>query len=403
MINSNNILIILCVLVVASYLFNIIASKLRIPSVILLLCTGVGLNYLGKEFGFQFPSTNILLEVLGIVGLILIVLEGSLDLQITKNKIPLVAKSFFSALLILVATTAIICFILMEFLELPLTTGLVYAVPLGVISSAIAIPSVQQLSDEKKEFIIYESTFSDIIGIMLFNYVILDNLLSANSIGQFFLALFLIVIISALSSFLLLFLLNYTTSHVKFYLIFAFLILIYSVAKIFHLPSLLLILIFGMMLRNARLFIKGKLANYLHLEKLNSVTHELKLITVETAFIIRTFFFILFGYTMNLALLQDINVTMIGSLIIATIIFIRFIFLRFISKTNLLPEIFIAPRGLITIVLFYSIPASFHSDTFNEGILFFVIIVSALIMMFGLMLTKSKFEKSMDKPLGDTL
>ena len=193
-------------------------------------------------------------------------------------------------------------------------------------------------------------------------------------------------------------LLNYTTTHVKFYLIFAVLILVYSIAKLFHLPSLLLILIFGLTLNNAHLFIKDKLANYLHLEKLTSITHELKLITVETAFIIRTFFFILFGYTMNLVLLLDVNVTLIGSLIIIVIIFIRYIFLRFISRSNLFPEIFIAPRGLITIVLFYSIPSSFKTSKFNEGILFFVIIVSALIMMFGLMLTKNKFEKSMDEP-----
>lgn len=359
---------------------------------------GIGLNYFSKEFDYQFSDTNILLELLGVVGLILIVLEGALDLELNRNKIPLISKSFFSALLILLVTTILICFIFIEFLEMSAKNALVYSVPLGVISSAIAIPSAQKLSNNKREFITYESTFSDIIGIMLFNYVILDNLLSANSIGQFFIGLLLIIVISVLSSFLLLFLLNYTTTHVKFYLIFAVLILVYSIAKLFHLPSLLLILIFGLTLNNAHLFIKDKLANYLHLEKLTSITHELKLITVETAFIIRTFFFILFGYTMNLVLLLDVNVTLIGSLIIIVIIFIRYIFLRFISRSNLFPEIFIAPRGLITIVLFYSIPSSFKTSKFNEGILFFVIIVSALIMMFGLMLTKNKFEKSMDEP-----
>lgn len=364
-----------------------------------MLATGIGLNYLGRNFGFQFASANFLLELLGIIGLILIVLEGALDLQLARKKIPLITKSVFSALLILVATTAIISYIFIQFLELPLKIAVIYAVPLGVISSAIAIPSVQKLSQEKKEFIIYESTFSDIIGIILFNYVILDNIFSATSIGQFFIGFFSIILISFVSSLLLLILLNYTTSHVKFYLIFAVLILIYSVAKLFHLPSLLLILIFGLTLNNARLFIKGKLANYLHLEKITTITQELKLITIETAFIIRTFFFILFGYTINLILLQDINVTLIGSLIIVTIIFIRFIFLRFILKSNILPEIFIAPRGLITIILFYSIPPAFQSEQFNEGILFFVIIVSALIMMLGLMLTKTKFEKSMDEPL----
>ncbi len=397
MINSNNILIALCALVVISYLFNIISSKIKIPSVILLLATGMGLNYIGKHFGYEFKNYNLLLEILGAVGLIFIVLEGALDLELKRSKIPVITKSFFSALLILMATTSITCYILIHYLEMSIKTGLIYAVPLGVISSAIAIPSVHKLSSEKKEFIIYESTFSDIIGIILFNYVILGDLLSTNSLTQFVFGLFLILVISGVSSILLLLLLNYTTSHVKFYLIFAVLILVYSFAKIFHLPSLVLILIFGLMLNNAHLFIKGRLAKYLHLEKLNSVTAELKLITVETAFIIRTFFFILFGYTLNLISLMDPSSILIGSLIIATIIVVRFVFLRFISRTNIFPEIFIAPRGLITIVLFYSIPATLQSPKFNEGILFFVIIVSALIMMVGLMVTRTTYDPKLDQ------
>lgn len=41
------------------------------------------------------------------------------------------------------------------------------------------------------------------------------------------------------------------------------------------------------------------------------------------------------------------------------------------------------PRGLITILLFYGIPETFKLSKFNEGILFFVILVTSLIMMIG--------------------
>ncbi|NNF01606.1 MAG: hypothetical protein HKN22_02890, partial [Bacteroidia bacterium] len=57
------------------------------------------------------------------------------------------------------------------------------------------------------------------------------------------------------------------------------------------------------------------------------------------------------------------------------------------------PELFIAPRGLITIILFLSIPASYHIDRFSEGVVFFVIIVSSLIMMGGLMAWKQPYEE----------
>lgn len=395
--NPYYILIAVSILIILSYLFILISGKIKVPSVILLLLTGIGLQFLVKETEYNFSETKFPLELLGIIGLIFIVLEGSLDLKITRQKLPLIGKSFVSALLILIATSGLIGWILIEFIELPLSTAFVYAVPLGVISSAIAIPSVIKLSEEKKEFIVYESTFSDIIGIMLFNYIIIGNTTSGNSITSFFITLFIMLIVSAIGTGLLLFLLNYTRSHIKFYLIFAILILIYSISKMFHLSPLLFILIFGLMLNNADLFIKGKLANYLHLEKLQSTTEELKLITAETAFIVRTFFFVLFGYSINLFLFNDSNVILIGSLITATILLTRFIFLRFISKSNVFPEIFIAPRGLITVVLFYSIPLQFQTEKFNEGILFFVIIASSIMMMIGIMATKTTYEEKLDE------
>lgn len=394
--NPYYILIIVSVLIILSYLFNLVSAKIKVPSVILLLLTGVGLQFLAKESGFDFVGTKLPLELLGIIGLIFIVLEGSLDLKITRKKLPLIGKSFLSALLILLATSSLIALILIEFVGLTLQIAVVYAVPLGVISSAIAIPSVNKLSEEKKEFIVYESTFSDIIGIMLFNYIIIGNVTSGSSILSFFINLLLILSISAVSTIILLFLLNYTRTHIKFYLIFAILILIYSISKMFHLPSLLFILIFGLMLNNVDKFIKGKLANYLHLERLQSVTKELSQITAETAFIVRTFFFILFGFSINLILLNDINVILIGGLITICILLTRFIFLRFISKSNVFPEIFIAPRGLITIVLFYSIPSHFQTSYFNEGILFFVIIASSVMMMIGIMSTKTVYDEKLD-------
>lgn len=395
--NPYYILIALSVLVIVSYLFNIIATRLRIPSVILLLATGIGLQYVVKETGYIVPDFKILLELLGITGLIFIVLEGTLDLKLERRKLPLIGKSILAALLILCATATVISLIFIEFLEMPVRNAVVYAVPLGVISSAIAIPSVQKLLPEQKEFIVYESTFSDIMGIMAFNYVVLDNVLSGQAVLDFFIDFFIILGVSFVSTAFLLVVLNYTRSHVKFYLIFAVLILVYSLSKMFHLPSLLLILIFGLMLNNAGLYIKGKLARYLQLERLTPITEELKLITAETAFIIRTFFFVLFGFSINLLLLNDEQVLIVGSLIILTIIVMRLVFLRFISHSNLFPGIFIAPRGLITIVLFYSIPAHLESPLFNEGILLFVIIVSSLLMMIGLIITKTNYRENVNE------
>lgn len=387
----NFVLIALSALVVISYLYNIVFDRIKVPSVLLLITTGVVLKYIAGVMNIDWEVPPDLVSILGTIGLIMIVLEGSLDLEVTRKKLPLMGKAFLSALMILLATSSLITYLLYELVHLPFKNAMVYSIPFGVISSAIAIPSAKNLTEKKKEFIVFESTFSDIIGIMVFNYVILDNLLSSASIAEFFINLLLILVISFASSALLVFLLNSINSQLKSFLIFALLIFVYSVSKYFHLPSLLLILIFGMMLNNNKHFIIGKLARYLHLEKMASVTLELKLLTAESAFLIRTFFFIIFGYSMDIGSLLNVQTAMIGSLIIGGILLIRYIFLRFISKTHVFPELFIAPRGLITVVLFYSIPASFLSPSFHEGILYFVILGSSFIMMLGLMFSKTKF------------
>jgi Kef-type K+ transport system membrane component KefB len=391
------ILIILSSLIILSYLFNLISQYLRLPAVLLLIAAGIGLKELAAYAHFEVPGTQTLVELLGITGLILIVLEGSLDLKLNRKVIPLVGRSLLSAALILFATTAAIAFVLHELMLPDWRTAIVYAVPLGVISSAIAIPSVSRLTSEKREFIIYESTFSDIIGIMLFNHVILENWNSWSSLPVFLGGFFGIIATAIISTLLLLLLLHYSKSHVRFFLVFAFLILIYSVAKLMHWPSLLLILIFGLALNNPELFIKGKLKKYFYLDKLGTVTQELKLLTAESAFLIRTFFFLLFGFSIQLAKLNDTSVLIAGSSVTIAILLVRLVFLRFISKVNVFPELFIAPRGLITIILFYSIPAALQSPLFNDGVLLFVILASNVLMMAGLLIAGKKYSSEMDQ------
>ena len=54
------------------------------------------------------------------------------------------------------------------------------AIPLGIISSAVAISSAIHLNREEKEFVVYESSFSDIFGIIIFDFI----LISQGTIGE---------------------------------------------------------------------------------------------------------------------------------------------------------------------------------------------------------------------------
>ena len=44
--------------------------------------------------------------------------------------------------------------------EMDIITGLIYTIPLSILSSAIILPSVEDLNENKKKFMIYESTIS---------------------------------------------------------------------------------------------------------------------------------------------------------------------------------------------------------------------------------------------------
>lgn len=372
-----------------------IAKRINIPSVIFLIGTGIGIHYTIEAFGIKMTGMDPIMHVLGVIGLILIVLESSLDLKLSSDKKIVIRNSFFAALVILLFSIGALTWIISFWLDVSIKNALVYAVPLGVVSSAVAIPSVGGLAKIKKEFIVYESTFSDILGIMIFNYVILDELTSLSSVFTFLGSFVLVVLVAGLSSLFLLYLINHIESHVKFFLIFAILLLIYSLAKMFHLSSLFVILIFGLMLNNAGLYIKGRISKFLQIEKISPAATELKLVTIETTFLVRTFFFVLFGFSIDLTLLTDPNTLILGSVILISLLIIRLIYLSIFNPKNLFPEVFIAPRGLITIVLFYSIPVELAIPSFSEGVLFFIILGSSLMMMIGLMSTRRSLDETL--------
>ncbi|ALI99212.1 hypothetical protein DC20_09770 [Rufibacter tibetensis] len=387
--DSYTFLIVLSSLIVLSYVFDIVARRSKIPSVILLLTTGIFLQVAATYFNVALPGMRSILELFGIIGLILIVLEGALDLELKREKLPLIRKTLITATLTLLITAALIAWFVNFWLNVPYQIAIVNAIPLAVISSAIAIPSVTNLTPEKREFIVYEATFSDIIGIIAFNFAVQNERVGVGSFVALAVDLVSILLISVVCCLILLFFVDKIKSHIKFFLIIAILILLYSIGKKLHLSSLLMVLCFGLMLNNAALFIKDRLGKYISLRSLQSEIVQLKQINGESAFVIRTFFFLLFGFSIDLQELYQLDIWVLGFTIFSIILLVRYAYLQYIAKVPLIPELFIAPRGLITILLFYSIPSQYVIEGMNESVLFFVVLLSSLLMMLGLMLTRN--------------
>ena len=391
------IIILLSTVVIVSYLFSLFSKKTNIPSVLLLIATGIAIKQFSAHLWYNEPAVNKLVKILGAVGIIMIILEAALDLKITRQKVKLIRDSFSSALFIFLFSALGIGVLVMQWLDVPFENSFLYAVPMSIISSAIVIPSTSHLPEDKKDFIIYESSFSDIIGILVFNYMIMKNILSLKSAMIFGGNVLLAVVISILATVLMIYILTKSRIHVKFFLLFAVLSLIYSLGEMIHLPSLLIVLVFGLVFNNTSLFTFGPMKRWLDQENIESTLLFMRSITAETSFLIRTFFFILFGYSINLQVLILPDVWQLGSLIIVILLFARFLYLRLILKTNLFPELFLMPRGLVTILLFYSIPMEKSLGSFNSGILFFVVAVSSLLMMIGLLLFKENKAEYHDK------
>ena len=243
--------------IILSYFANLLARRTNIPSVLVLIAMGIGLRQGLRAVGLHdIPFEGLILELLGTVGLIFIVLEAALELELRRDKLTLILRSATLALLALVASTFAIATFLNGMLAMPWFNAVVYGIPLSIMSSAIIIPSVGGLSPASREFMVYESTFSDIFGIMAF-YLLLGNQ-EAVSGGE---VLTNVVVnlagtlaISIVVAYLLVFVLQKIQSGVRLFLSIAVLLLIYAIQKLLHLSPLILILIFGLMLNNHKLF-----------------------------------------------------------------------------------------------------------------------------------------------------
>ncbi|MGP1991185.1 cation:proton antiporter domain-containing protein [Zobellia laminariae] len=401
--SSYNMIIGASAIVIISFWFNGISKKTNIPSVLMLIVLGVALQFglkyvLGTEIDFE-KNLRGTLEIIGTVGLIMIVLEAALELELKREKLVPILKSMAIALIGLVASAWVAALVLYQFIDgMTMQSAWLYATPLSILSSAIIIPSVSGLKEEKKEFHIYESTFSDIMGIMMF-YFLTGGLDPETDSGPVAFAgnIVLTIVIAIIASYALVLIFQKIKSQAKQFLLIAVLLLLYAIGKKMHLSSLIIILIFGLVIANVKLFFPGKTAIFLEKEKMQQVFHELHIITLETAFVVRTFFFVIFGVTIVLASLMSLNVAMVSILIIASIYVIRFLILRIFIGKDILPQAFIAPRGLITILLFYAIPAEAEIAGFESGILLFVIIATSLIMTWAMIRDKKKMGTMLDE------
>lgn len=387
------IIIIFCTLLLLAYVFDLTAAKTRIPSVLLLLFMGWSLRQLTNFLALDLPDFNGVLPVFGTVGLILIVLEGALELELNKTKLPLLRRSFLGAFIPLLAISLLLALGFWYMGGYDFKDSLTNAIPLAVISSAIAIPTARNLSRDNREFVVYESSLSDILGVLFFNFIAMNEVIGAAAFGSLFVELIGMTVVSFVATIVLAFLLSRIDHHIKFIPIILLVVLIYTVAKEFHLPSLILIMIFGLFLGNLDEMKHIRFINRLRPEVLNDEAQRFKKLTGEATFLVRSLFFILFGFLIETSELINTDNILWSGITVALIYFIRFIQLK-VSNMRLRHLLFIAPRGLITILLYLSILPADRIPLVNKPVIIQVIVVTSILMMPGVISKGEQISKA---------
>ncbi len=390
------IILALCVIVILAYIFDITSKYSKIPGVILLIILGIGIQLISKTVHFEIPNLRPLLPVIGTLGLVMIIMEASLDLKLEKRKKVLILKSISSGFILFMLFSIMMSVILVQLFDFPLKDALLNSIPLGIISSSVAIPSSALLPPDDKEFIVYESSFSDIFGIIIFDFILTSQGNIGMGILNFAISTLITLVIAILISSFLAFLLHKNLHHVNSVIIMASVVMMYMLAKLSHLPALLLVLTFGLVLSNNQFLEHTFVKEIFNFTKFRNDLESFKKILIELTFLVRSFFFIMFGYYAKIDGLLDLGNIITGSIITAGIFLLRAIFLKLVIKMPVVPLLFFSPRGLITILLFISIPMSFQIPLISEEVITLVILQTILLMMIGNIFYKKEYKPNAD-------
>ena len=395
-------LIFLSLLILLGYLFEVSARATRIPTVIWLIALGVVCREGASAIGLSIPNLDQLVKELGTLGLLLIVLEGSMELELKRENLGVISKTFYMALLPMIIFTAVMAFYLNSEFDTPFRIGIVNALPLSIISSAIAVPTARMLGSKDREFVVFESSFSDILGVLFFNFAVVNEVLNPTALLNFGGQILISVVFAFVGAASLSLIMSRLRHRIKFIPIIALIMLMYSLAKFYHLPALILILIFGLFLAN---FQKLERYNWFHVlrpAKLSEEVHKFADITFELTFVVRVAFFMLFGFLLDYRSLVNWHTLGMAAAIVALIHVVRGVHLK-LAGLDLFPLLFIAPRGLITVLLVVSIPASLRMEEFSNTLITQVVVISALFMMVATLFVRQPSKRAILDPQSQTL
>jgi len=393
---TNYVILGLCVLVILAYIFDISFKYSRIPGVVLLIALGIAIQLIVNYTGISIPNMRSALPILGTLGLILIVMDASLEIKLERSKARGLLRGILAAVVLFAVFVAILATLLDRVWNQPVTEALLNSIPLGIISSAVAISSAVLLNRDQREFITFESAVSDILGIVVFDFILYNEGSVGAGLVSFAFNGLITTVIAVVMTAILAILLHKIKYHVNYIIILTSVVMIYALAKLVHLPSLFLVVVFGLALANNHFGQNTPINRFVDFDKFRDDLNSFKKILAELTFLVRSFFFIMFGFYTSLAGFLNRTNLLLALGITSGILILRWIFFRLILKEKSRKLVWFAPRGLITILLFLSIPNDLRIGIINEEVVTLVILMSIFGMMFGNMLPEKKEPATSD-------
>ena len=370
-------------LLLLAYGIEHFGRRFRVPPVVLLIVAGLIARQVLDALGWKFHWVEPIVPVVGTIGLILIVLEGSLDLTVSRERRALIVDAAASSLAGFLVSLAAFALIFGALLGFGAKTAILAAIPFAVVSSSVAIPAATGLADRTREFVVYESSLSDILGVLVFYaWASAQGSLegfAADLIGGG--ALSLVAAVAAAVA--LFYFINQIAGHVRFLPLLAGLVFLYAIGKELHLSPLVIVLVCGLIINNPNLLTWHAKLRSMQGEAYAQTLREFKGLVAELTFATKSFFFLLLGYWTDVRSMLSIEALLVAVAGIAAILASRWAILKLLRRDAIAQLVWVAPRGLITVLLFLSARETGKLDGFPFGAVMLVVLITAAITAFA--------------------
>ncbi|WP_291993785.1 cation:proton antiporter [Candidatus Accumulibacter sp. ACC003] len=353
-----------------------------VPSVIVLVASGLLARPMLDSIGVTLGWAGTLVPIVGTLGLVLIVLEGALDIELRRQRLRLIGATLFLSTAGYVVCVLAFAAVGRLVLGLSAVQAVLLATSVAVISSAVAIPGSSFLPPKAREFIIYESSMSDIIGVLVF----FSLLHSDGSVKGAVLALLgggvLSLLLSMLCALALMVLLLRVSGPIRFVPLLAGLFALYATGELLHLSPLIMVLFLGLLLNKPSLLCRFRPFRSWISSDYESTLSEFRTLVVELTFVVRGFFFVLLGYWTDLSDLASPAAWIAAALVLTVIFASRWAMLRLLlGAAAAAPLTWIAPRGLITVLLFLHVREAFSLPSYLNGSIMLVVLASSALIL----------------------